>query len=232
MPYQWIIFDADETLFRFDAFRGLQTLFADFGVHFTEQHYQDYQAVNQPLWQAYQDGQISARELQHRRFAHWGAQLDISPGILNSAFIQTMADICQPLPGAHELLNALKGRVQMAIITNGFTELQQTRLERTGLATHFDALVISEQVGVAKPDKAIFDHALAAMGEPERRRVLMVGDNPHADIKGGQNAGLQTCWLNADGAPRPEGVKPDHEVASLSQLQALLFSQDKIPTPG
>ncbi len=81
-----------------------------------------------------------------------------------------------PLPGAVSLLNALQGKVRMGIITNGFTSLQQTRLERTGLRDHFDLLIISEQVGVAKPDARIFDYALAQAGNPPRSRVLMVGD--------------------------------------------------------
>ncbi|MDK7347883.1 HAD-IA family hydrolase, partial [Bifidobacterium dentium] len=75
------------------------------------------------------------------------------PGELNDAFMNAMAEICAPLPGAVSLLNALQGKVRMGIITNGFSALQQVRLERTGLRDYFDLLVISEEVGVAKPNK-------------------------------------------------------------------------------
>ncbi|WP_075183090.1 pyrimidine 5'-nucleotidase [Pantoea sp. 1.19] len=221
--WDWILFDADETLFHFDAYAGLQRLFARYDVHFTRADFDAYQAVNQPLWVDYQNGAITALQLQHRRFADWAARLDVTPQALNDGFMAAMADICLPLEGAVELLNALKGRVKMGIITNGFTALQQIRLTRTGLIDHFDVLVISEQVGQAKPHPAIFDYALQRMGEPPRARVLMVGDNPDSDVLGGIRAGLGTCWLNRDNRPCPEGIVPDWEVRSLRELQQRLI---------
>ncbi len=85
-------------------------------------------------------------------------------GLLNDAFINAMAEICTPLPGAVSLLNAIRGNAKIGIITNGFSALQQVRLERTGLRDYFDLLVISEEVGVAKPNKKIFDYALEQAG--------------------------------------------------------------------
>ena len=218
----WILFDADETLFHFDAFAGLQRLFQQYDVQFNKADYDDYQAINKPLWVDYQNGAISALQLQHRRFEGWASRLNVTAHHLNSGFLTAMAEICTPLPGAVELLNALKGRVKMGIITNGFTALQQARLERTGFLGYFDLLVISEQVGHAKPHPAIFDYALNQMGNPPRERVLMVGDNPDSDILGGINAGMATCWLNADGRSLPEGIAPTWQVTSLNELQRLL----------
>ncbi|WP_288742534.1 pyrimidine 5'-nucleotidase [uncultured Rheinheimera sp.] len=221
--FNWILFDADETLFHFDAYAGLQLLFKGYGVDFTTQHYEDYQALNQPLWLQYQSGEIGAKQLQEQRFSYWGEQLSIAPSVLNTGFLQAMAEVCTPLPGAVSLLNALQGKAKLGIITNGFTDLQQIRLERTGLHNHFDILVISEQVGAAKPHPQIFTHAKELMGNPEPSQVLMVGDNPVADIKGGKDAGFYTCWLNRFNATLPAGITPDCEVNSLSQLEALLI---------
>ncbi|BEU02117.1 dUMP phosphatase [Agarivorans sp. OAG1] len=222
MKYQWILFDADETLFHFDAFAGLQLMFSRYGVKFEQQDYQHYQTRNLPLWEAYQAGQVNAEQLQQQRFEYWGKQLEQHPQELNDAFLEAMADICSLLPGAKDLLDALKSKVKMGIITNGFTALQKIRIERTGLSGYFSPLVISEQVGVAKPHKDIFEHAFAQMQQPEKHRVLMVGDNPHSDIQGGINAGIRTCWLNRHGEERPEGIEPHYEVNSLKQLQTLL----------
>jgi len=147
MNWDWIFFDADETLFTFDSFSGLQRMFLDYSVTFTAEDFQDYQAVNKPLWVDYQNGAITSLQLQHQRFQSWADRLSVLPGDLNSAFINAMAEICAPLPGAVSLLNALQGKCKMGIITNGFTALQQIRLERTGLRDHFDLIVISEQVG-------------------------------------------------------------------------------------
>lgn len=217
--WDWILFDADDTLFHFDAFVGLQRLFQQYDVQFSRADYDDYQAINKPLWVDYQNGAISALQLQHQRFESWAAKLDVTAQDLNRGFLRAMAEICTPLAGAVDLLNALKGRVKMGIITNGFTALQQARLERTGFLGVFDLLVISQQVGYAKPHPAIFDYALTRMGNPARERVLMVGDNPDSDILGGINAGLATCWLNADGRAQPEGINPTWQVTSLKELQ-------------
>ena len=222
MKWDWIFFDADETLFTFDSFTGLQRMFLDYSVTFTAEDFQDYQAVNKPLWVDYQNGAIISLQLQRQRFVGWGEQLNVPPEELNDAFMNAMAEICAPLPGAVSLVNALHGKVKMGIITNGFTSLQQIRLERTGLRDRFDLLVISEEVGVAKPDPRIFDYALEQAGSPDRSRVLMVGDTAESDILGGINAGLSTCWLNAHQQTLPVDLQPDWTVTSLSELEQLL----------
>ena len=225
MKWDWIFFDADETLFTFDAFGGLQRMFLDYSVTFTAEDFQDYQAVNKPLWVDYQNGAITALQLQHQRFESWAERLNVTPGALNDAFLNAMAEICAPLPGAVSLLASLKGKAKLGIITNGFTALQQIRLERTGLRDHFDALVISEQVGVPKPDPRIFDYALEQAGHPDRERVLMVGDTAESDILGGNNSGLATVWLNAHNRVLPDGIKPTWTVSSLNELEQLLCKQ-------
>ena len=225
MKYQWILFDADETLFHFDAFKGLQLMFSKFDVDFTLSDFQLYQEVNKPLWVEYQDGKISADYLQTTRFVSWAEKLAVTAHQLNSAFLEAMAEICTLLPGAKELVDTLHGKVNMGIITNGFTELQTIRLQRTGLIHAFSPVVISEEVGVAKPDVAIFEYALTHMKNPAREKVLMVGDNPHSDIRGGLNAGFDTCWLNSDGLDVPEGITPHYQVSSLAELQSLLLDK-------
>ncbi|QSX41129.1 pyrimidine 5'-nucleotidase [Shewanella cyperi] len=220
--FDWVLFDADETLFHFDAFAGLRQLFAGFGVDFGAVEYEEYQRLNKPLWVEYQEGRINAKTLQESRFALWGERLGVAPAELNSGFLSAMADICAPLPGVPELLNGLRGRYRLGIITNGFTELQRIRLARTGFAEHFEVLVISEEVGVAKPDKAIFDHALDAMGNPDPARVLMVGDTLASDILGGLNAGMQTCWYNPGAKAIDPGIQPHLEIRCHSELARLL----------
>jgi YjjG family noncanonical pyrimidine nucleotidase len=221
-PYHWVLFDADETLFHFDAFRGLKQMFNTYGIDFTENDFEEYQNINKPLWVHYQNGHLTAKQVQCDRFNHWAKKLNIEPAVLNSGFLKAMADICEPIDGAVNLLNALKGNAKLGIITNGFVELQQVRLEATGLDHYFDVLVISEEVGVAKPHPAIFEHAWALMGNPPREHVLMVGDNPDSDILGGINAGFDTCWLNTHRRTAPAGIKPKYEVSSLEDLERLL----------
>lgn len=229
MKWDWIFFDADETLFTFDSFTGLQRMFLDYSVTFTAEDFQDYQAVNKPLWVDYQNGAITSLQLQHGRFESWAERLNVEPGKLNEAFINAMAEICTPLPGAVSLLNAIRGNAKIGIITNGFSALQQVRLERTGLRDYFDLLVISEEVGVAKPNKKIFDYALEQAGNPDRSRVLMVGDTAESDILGGINAGLATCWLNAHHREQPEGIAPTWTVSRCTNWSSSCVNTDCLP---
>lgn len=85
--------------------------------------------------------------------------------------------------------------------------------------------MISEEVGVPKPDPRIFDYALAQAGHPDRDRVLMVGDTAESDILGGMKSGLSTVWLNAHGRVKPEGIEPTWTVTSLNELEQLLCKQ-------
>ncbi|PTB33356.1 pyrimidine 5'-nucleotidase [Photobacterium phosphoreum] len=224
MKYQWILFDADETLFHFDALRGLQLMFSRHNITFTDADFEQYEAINKPLWVDYQNGIISATELQNIRFEAWATKLSLSTEQLNNDFLMAMADICTPLTGAKLLLEALSPHAKLGIITNGFTALQEIRLQRTGFTDFFDVLIISEQVGVAKPDTQIFDYACQKMNMTQRQQILMVGDNPHSDILGGINAGMDTCWLNSDHLSQPIGIRPTYTVSSLAELQALLLS--------
>lgn len=222
MKYDWILFDADETLFHFDSFKGIQLMFSRKGVDFTEQDFIAYQNVNKPLWVDYQNGDITAAQLKHTRFESWAQKLNTTTADLNSSFLEAMADICTLLPGAKELMESLAGKAQVGIITNGFTELQAIRLERTGMDKYIKHVVISEEVGVAKPDHGIFQHTFERIGNPCKSRVLMVGDNLHSDILGGLNFGIETCWLNSHGANTVEHITPHYTVGSLTELQTIL----------
>ncbi|CAK9883946.1 MAG: Pyrimidine 5'-nucleotidase YjjG [Candidatus Erwinia impunctatus] len=221
--FDWVLFDADDTLFHFDALAGLQSLFGHYGVDFTAEDYATYQSLNKPLWVAYQQGNIDAATLQHQRFTGWAEKLNLSTAELNERYLQTMAEVCKPLAGAQALLTQLSGRVKLGIITNGFTALQQRRLIHNGWQDTFDLLVISEQVGYAKPHPEIFEYALEKMGRPEPDRVLMVGDNPDTDIAGAQQAGMRSCWLDHGTADAVFNTPPTHKVTTLSQLNEWLF---------
>lgn len=222
-----ILFDADETLFDFDARAGLARLLAGHGVDFTARDHAEFEAVNAPLWVQFHLGQISATELQVTRFQLWSERLGVPAQQLNDGFLDAMAEVCRPLPGARELLLALRALpLKLGLITNGFTRLQRLRLERTGLAQVFDCVSISEDLGVAKPHRAIFDHTLERLDVSDRDRVLMVGDRLETDILGARDAGLKTCWLRNPATPHVsavENVAPDLVVDHLDELRAWLW---------
>ncbi|MFC0309574.1 pyrimidine 5'-nucleotidase [Gallibacterium trehalosifermentans] len=217
MKYNWILFDADETLFSFDSFAGLKQLFANYHVDFTQEDFVQYQQINKPLWVAYQDGKIDAKTLQESRFSAWGKKLSVKPAELNHGFLLSMAEVCRPLDGVVELLQQLKDKAKLAIITNGFTAMQQLRLQKTGLKDYFEFVVVSEEIGVSKPNPHFFQHALALARPQSYEQVLVVGDTLESDILGGNNVGLDTCWLD-HGRENLTEIKPTYQISQIAEL--------------
>lgn len=223
MRYDWVVFDADETLFSFDAEKGLTHLFARYGVPFNDQQLAHFKQVNKPLWEGFQRGELSATDIKQQRFVPWEQHFGKPSEAINAEFMSCMAEITETIDGTERLLATLHDKVQMGIITNGFVELQQERLEKTETEQYFDFLLISEALGIAKPDAKIFHHAhqqhMTEDTPPER--ILMVGDNPHSDILGGLNAGWHTCWFKRDDMPAPADIRPHHTIDHLDQLTAM-----------
>lgn len=221
MKYQWILFDADETLFSFRSYLGLQVVLKRYGVEYTLDDHAEFQAVNQPLWVAYQNQEITAEQLQRTRFEGLAKRTGEDPLVLNRLLMEEMALLSQPLEGTLPTLKALHGAVKMGIITNGFNALQQKRLANTETTAFFDLLVVSETVGVAKPDRKIFDYAFAQMGDVEKSRVLMVGDTLASDILGGNQAGIDTCWFNPHAEQNTTAIRPTYEIHDMRELIAI-----------
>lgn len=219
--YQWIVFDADNTLFRFKDFEGLQLMLKKhWAIDLTDKDYAEYKTLNTQLWRDYEAHLITSEDLANKRFESWAIKLNTTPDIINQYFLSAMAEVCTPLPGADQLIKTLHRHSKLAIITNGFTSLQNIRLEKNELLPYFEFVLTSEAVGVAKPHKDIFTQALLQMGSPSPDKVLMVGDNPSSDIKGGKNAGFITCLLDESNRPQSEDPAciPDYTVSSLAQL--------------
>lgn len=134
-------------------------------------------------------------------------------------------------PEALEVLDALHGEVPLGVISNGPADIQWEKLERFGLRRFFDAVVISGEVGVEKPDPSIFRLALERLGV-EAPRSAHVGDNLEADVRGALQAGLTAAWVNREDAPawipKEVAVRPHLEVRDLRGILPLALGK---PTP-
>jgi YjjG family noncanonical pyrimidine nucleotidase len=126
------------------------------------------------------------------------------------------------IDGAETVVEALSERARLALITNGFAQVQRSRFARSPLTRFFEPIVISDEVGVAKPDPAIFDEAFRRMQNPSTSDVLMIGDSLSADIRGGIGYGLDTCWFNPANRPRPTDLPITHEIHCLNELLPLV----------
>ena len=226
MGYRWILFDADGTLFDYESAEraALERVWSDLGLEPPDGLLDLYRRINGELWKRLESGEVSGDEIKAERFRLLLEELglDTDPIRLSDAYLRALSRQTQLLDGAERTLGAIDGTRRLALITNGLAEVQRPRLRRSPIGQRFEVVVISEEVGFAKPDPRIFEHALERMERPARERVLMVGDNPLADIEGARSFGLATCWLNLDGRAESGPVASDHEVHSLDDLEARL----------
>lgn len=225
MKYQWILFDADETLFSFNSYLGLKAMLVRYGIEFSEADYDAFQAINKPLWVAYQNKEITIQELQTTRFAKLAEQTGKEPLALNKELMAEMAIVSKPLPNVMEMLNELYSKVKMGIITNGLEALQQKRLENTGTTKFFEIIVVSEVVGVAKPNAKIFEYAFEQIGDIDKSQILMVGDTLSSDILGANGVGIDSCWFNHIGENNTTEIKPTYEITDIKQLITIASGQ-------
>ena len=222
MRYNWVLFDADETLFSFNSYLGLTAMLKRYGIDFTREDYDAFQAVNKLLWVAYQNNEITAEDIQMRRFAKLAEQTSVHQIQLNQELMAEMAKVSKPLDGVMEMLETLYPEVKMGIITNGFTELQQQRLQNTQTEKFFEIVVVSEQIGVAKPDRKVFDYAFSQMDKLDKTKILMVGDTLASDILGGYNSGIDTCWFNDANLVNDTKIQPTYEIKDIRELVGIV----------
>jgi putative hydrolase of the HAD superfamily len=228
--YTHLFFDLDHTLWDFhrNSEETLHQLFYDFelhqfGVTHPERFMEVYTRINHRLWQQYHRGEVSKETLRDSRFRHTFIELGFDGDHFADAFSDSYLNISPTrphlLPHTIEVLEYLRDKYTMSIITNGFAEVQHIKMKHSGIAGYFDAVVISEEVGFQKPDIRIFEHA-ACLAGVSIQSCLMIGDNEETDIAGAKNAGMDQVYFN------PEGKLPTFEVTyqiqSLRQLIQLL----------
>lgn len=225
MTYTWLLFDADGTLFDFDLAEklALQSVLEYLDQPFNDHAYNNYKRINQQLWQAFEKGQIKQSDIKIRRFAQWLDVLGIPADaeVVSHHYVTQLATQGPLLEGALELIQTLAPHYKMLIITNGLKEVQRPRFNASILRPYFVDIVVSGEVGVAKPEAGIFDIAFNMMGNPRKSEVLMIGDSLSADMQGALNYGIDTCWFNPQKAPGD--LYLCYTIHRLKQLKTILI---------
>ncbi|HSN57138.1 MAG TPA: YjjG family noncanonical pyrimidine nucleotidase [Candidatus Sulfomarinibacteraceae bacterium] len=222
MTYAWIFFDADGTLFDYASAEAaaLEGGFRALGLSWDPAYGPLYTGINAAIWLEFERGEIDQVRLRTERFERLFAEVGLAADTaeFSRCYLEVLARQAALLPGAEAVVRRLTGSHEMLLLTNGLAEVQRPRFAAAPIRDCFADVVISEEVGLAKPDPAIFDLALERVGSPERSTVLVVGDSLSSDIAGGAAAGLDTCWFNPEGAGNGHGVAPTHEIRRLRQL--------------
>ncbi|MBN1936629.1 MAG: YjjG family noncanonical pyrimidine nucleotidase [Anaerolineae bacterium] len=223
MKYSWILFDADGTLFDYDRAEGvaLESAFAEMELAFQPGYTPIYREINEAIWKAFERGEIARARLRLERFERLfeAAGVRVDAAAFSAVYLRHLGDGAFLIDGALQVIAALRGKIHLALITNGLKEVQRSRLARSAISDAFEAVIISEEVGVSKPDVRIFDIAFEQMGRPARSKVLLVGDSLTSDMAGGIAYSIDTCWFNPAGQERT--LQVSYEIQDLWQVVAL-----------
>lgn len=225
--FDYILFDADNTLFDFDLAEqeALRSVLEARGYPLDDHTRQLYLSINRDLWARLDRGEVTQSWLVVERFAAFTRAMGRKddPAAFNRDYLDQLAQGAFLLPGAEALCRHLAPHCTLAIITNGVARAQRGRFARSPLADVIPYLFISEEVGASKPSPAFFEPVLRQLGNPSRERVLVVGDNLATDIRGGLDCGLPTAWYNPKRLTNSTPWQPRWEVSSYSQLEHLIL---------
>jgi putative hydrolase of the HAD superfamily len=228
--YKHIFFDLDHTIWDFDknAEEALQELYATFklaeiGLNSCEDFIATYTRHNHRLWALYHLGEITKDQLRDARFkttfTELGLHVDLIPADFEDAYVNLCPTKTNLFPHAHETLAYLQGKYTLHLITNGFKDSVDLKLAGTNLLGYFDQVVVSELVGVNKPHKAIFEHAVNVAGATINESI-MIGDSIEADIRGALGVGMDAIYFNPFNLEKPEDVPV--QITHLKELTLML----------
>lgn len=224
--YKFLLFDLDDTLLDFSAAEdfALHRLFEEEGLTLTQEIENTYRQINSSLWRQFEEGAITRDEVTSTRFAKlftiYGKQVDGK--LFDDKYRNHLAECKTFIEGAWELISDLATKYQLYIVTNGVSATQYKRLDITGLAPLFNNVFVSEDTGFQKPMLGFFDYVFDRIPEFKKEEALIIGDSFSADIIGGINAGIDTCWLNRHNKVNESDKKPTYEIQKLQQLYTIL----------
>ncbi|MBR4147168.1 MAG: YjjG family noncanonical pyrimidine nucleotidase [Bacteroidales bacterium] len=230
MKYRHIFFDLDRTLWDFDAaaevaFERIYEKYdlKNLGISSAHEFHEVYHPLNEKLWELYRANQITKEDLNRTRFLKPLEHYDIHDvelaDHLSEDYVYWSPRIVRLVPGTMELLDYLKPKYHLHLITNGFQEVQHIKLNGSGMEPYFETLTVSEEVGVKKPNPEIFLYALNKAGAtPEES--LMIGDEMEVDIDGARAAGMDQIFFNRKNE-KAEGERT-YEVQTLLEIKKII----------
>ncbi|MDH6535080.1 noncanonical pyrimidine nucleotidase, YjjG family [Parabacteroides sp. 52] len=231
MKYKNLFIDLDDTLW--DTYHNnkecLEELYTDY--HW-EKYYASFEAFyaiympnNELLWKKYREQEIDRQTLIFERFHYILSPMGIHDRetvlSINNDFLQRTTTKTRLVPGAIELLEYLRPSYHLFILSNGFREVQFKKLKNAGLSPYIERMILSEDAGIQKPHKEIFDFALKNTNS-RRNESLMIGDSWEADIVGAYHSGIDQIWLNPQEIPSSAEFTPTFTVKTLKEIEGIL----------
>ncbi len=226
--FRILLWDIDGTILNFDAAEraAMQKGFA--AMHLGEcsdEMLLDYSSINNRYWKMLERGELTKAEILVGRFREFFLKYGIDPLYADAFNAQYQIDLGDTIcfnENVSELIVQLKPACRQYAVTNGTVRAQRRKLNRSGLDRLLDGVFISDELGIEKPNKGFFDIALSRIEEQigpfSPDEVLIIGDSLTSDIRGGNNAGIKTCWYNPNGLENTQGVQVDYQIQSFREF--------------
>jgi putative hydrolase of the HAD superfamily len=220
-----VFFDLDHTLWDFDknSEQALRQLFQDKNINCNfDKFHKKYLIINHAYWKRIEKNEVSKEELKYNRFKDAFRAIDytLSPvliKIIGDEYLNYLGEQILLFDDAIAILEEFKKKYTLHIISNGFQEIQNYKIEKSGLLPYFKTIVNAETVGVKKPDSKIYHYALDLAGaKPEES--IMIGDNLDADVYGALAVGLEAIYFNYKNQEVPKGIKAINQLIQLKEF--------------
>ena len=225
--YEVLLFDVDGTLLDFDKAEeeGIEGLLKHFNVPVTEENKHSYHVINKRYWEMLERGEITRDRLLGQRFEEFfgGFGITIEDGAeVDELYRKYLNASAVLIDGAIEMLESLKGKYPLYIVSNGVAATQYNRLAKSGLDKYFDGIFISEEANAQKPQIEFFEYCFEKTGRRDVENMLIIGDSLTSDMRGGNNAGIDTMWFNPQGQENTTEVRLNYIVKTLNEIKEML----------
>ncbi|MBU3009868.1 YjjG family noncanonical pyrimidine nucleotidase [Polaribacter vadi] len=205
MKIQHIFFDLDHTLWDFEknSALALQKVFDKQNINLSlDKFLEVYKPINLEFWRLFRNEEVTKSELRYGRLKNTFDALNytISDDLIDTIaieYIEFLPHFNFLFDGTFEILDYLKAKYKLHIITNGFEEVQLLKMKSSNIIDYFDVIVTSESVGVKKPNPKVFTHSLE-LANAKKENSIMIGDSIEADVLGAINVGMQAIHCNFD----------------------------------
>ena len=221
--YDVFLFDADNTLYDFDKAEAnaLKIVFDNCGFTYSESIRLKYREINFKIWEDYENGKITKAALQPARFIELFEEIGINYDAddFNEKYLAELGKGSFLIDGAMEICQKIASNGKyIYIVTNGILATQKARIEHSPIKDYISGFFVSELVGYQKPHISYFEYVFSHIQQTEKSKILIIGDSLTADIAGGNNAGIDSCWFNASGMKNNTNIIPVYEIKKLNEL--------------
>ena len=223
-----ILWDIDGTLLDFLAAEkaAIRSLFRDFHLgECSDEMLARYSAINRSYWERMERGEITKAQVLIGRFHTFFGQEGLDTSVaeaFNEEYQLRLGDTIVFHDDCKPIIEDLHGKVKQYVVSNGTIAAQMKKLRLSGLGEYMDGIFLSDQLGVEKPNVEFFNKVFKEIEPVDKKTVLIVGDSLTSDIRGGNNAGIRTCWYNPAGVGKTTDDHVDYEITDLHQIYGLL----------